>query len=291
MSSPPSTNPPAPVEVLKELAKRYRARVSAANLRDPTVATSRFDWRDVFEHKPPPPDQFRHQVRLKVDRHRVVLRANDKYLVIEARHVGNMGAFSVNRPFHSFAPRLNERLPVSIGREKLHVYVPTNFTQMLAIDQPEVVRSIEEFALGPDESLHVHVDGLIVYVTPVSLQRAIDLLGRIGPLIGRLQQPGEEPVDFSDLPPEFVHLVPLMKSWAKSDDEERSTNLSRASNARLQRLVSKVAPHLDAIDKYLDGFGDGTVPESATVLGCLAECACEAQLLLTKRQANTPRSS
>lgn len=89
--------------------------------------------------------------------------------------------------------------------------------------------------------------------------------------------------DFGDLPKEFGHLIPLMQSWARSDDAERSEILARASNARLTRLVNQVEPHFASINRYLDSFQDGALSESAATLGTLAECTTEAQLLLARR--------
>jgi len=125
----------------------------------------------------------------------------------------------------------------------------------------------------------------MVYITPLSTQRIVDVLNGVGPLIDRLPQPRIPSKDFSDLPKEFGHLVPLMRSRAKSDDAERSDTLARASNARLTRLVNQVAPRFDSINSYLDGFRDDPLTESAATLGTLAECATEAQLLLANRRS------
>ena len=99
----------------------------------------------------------------------------------------------------------------------------------------------------------------------------------------------ETPVDFSDLPADFIGLISLMKSWAVSDDQQRSEKLSRAPSPRLTRLVKQVTPHLGAIDVYLESFQGRAIAESAAAPGCLAECALEAQLVLAERQTPSAR--
>ena len=54
----------------------------------------------------------------------------------------------------------------------------------------------------------------------------------------------------------------------------------------LNRLVDTLRPMLNSIGTYLRSFGDKPLPEAAVALGALAECSCEAKLLLDKRGKN-----
>jgi hypothetical protein len=272
---------PDPVALLRSLAKQYRARVVKENLHDPAVATSEVDWR-TWNEQPPPPDRFRHQVKLKIDGRRFAVRANDRYVVVETRDVRSSVVFAINRPDHVLW--LTHRLPKGLGSKKLALYVADGIASLPVLDQPEMLRRIEALELGREESLHVAGNGLLVYLRPRSTQRIADVLNQLGPLIDLLPEPAMPAEDFGDLPEEFGHLIPLMKSWARSDDAERSGILERASNVRLTRLVSQVEPHFASINSYLDGFHDGALTESAATLATLAECATEAQLLLARRR-------
>jgi hypothetical protein len=90
----------------------------------------------------------------------------------------------------------------------------------------------------------------------------------------------EETVDYGELPAVFHSLIDLLEKWDETDDDERSERLARASRAELRQLVAAVEPHFESINRYLDGFGETPLPESAIALGALAEAASEAQLLL-----------
>jgi hypothetical protein len=272
---------PDPVELLRSLAKQYRVRVVKENLHDPAVAASEVEWR-TWNEQPPPPDRFRHQVKLKIDGRRFAVRANDRYVVVTTRDVRSCVVFAINRPDPVL--RLTHRLPRALGSKKLAVYVGDGLASLPVLDQPEVLRCIENLELGREESLHVAGNGLTVYLRPRSTQRIVDVLNQVGPLIDQLPEPGMPSEDFGDLPTEFGHLIPLMKSWARSDDAERSDMLARASNARLARLVNQVEPHFASINTYLDSLRDGALPECAATLGTLTECATEAQLLLARRR-------
>jgi hypothetical protein len=279
---------PDPLEVLKDLANRHGVRVRGLNLHDPIVARTTLHWREAIENPPPPPDRFRHQLKLRIDGRRVVVRANDRYVVVETRDVRSQVAFAVNRR-DPYVVLLTERLPIAIGPKKLPVFVAEGYAGMPAIETPEIQRSIEGFDLGGDESLHVAGNEVSVYVRPRSVQRIIDVLNNVGPLIVQLPLAEDVSVDFRDLPSEFSHLIPLMRSWARSDDQHRSDRVERASTDQLLRLATKVAPHFAAINRYLDGFRERAVPASATTLANLAECAAEAQVVLAHREKPATR--
>jgi hypothetical protein len=129
------------------------------------------------------------------------------------------------------------------------------------------------------ESLHFFQDSVVLYLQldhPNTVLRAIEeLLSVVGP---RKRRPVSD--DQGALPKEFRGLAKFMERWAESDDAERSRILDKATPRSLRKLVDAVAPHFDGIDRYLRSFSDGPMPEDATQLQTLAECACEARLRL-----------
>ena len=87
--------------------------------------------------------------------------------------------------------------------------------------------------------------------------------------------------DLETLPERFEVLVPLIRRWAVSDDAQRSAMQDGTPTEELRALWQAVAPHLEAIDAYLDEHDD----EGAHLLGRLAEAAVEASLDLERRAA------
>jgi hypothetical protein len=273
------------VGFLRVLAKRYSGRLSRFNLYDPNVCRVDCDWREALEHRPPPPDRFRHRLNLRHEGQAIAVYSNDRFVAISAQgSLGSQVPFSINRPDRVMFLRRRSR--VAVGK-KWCVYVRTNADTPTVLRRPDVVRAIERLGLGHHESLHVYQNGLTVYVRPKSASRVSDVVIAAATLAKRLPLKEGAATDFSDLPREFRGLMRLIDKWAESDDQRRDDRLARTSRERLERLVSQVAPHLASIDAYLDRFRDGVVPESAAALGTLAECAAEARLLLEKRDRNS----
>jgi hypothetical protein len=153
---------------------------------------------------------------------------------------------------------------------------------------PGIARAIEGLRLATGESLHVCASRLTVYLRPTSRQRILDAVAAAIALADRLPAATTTKVDFSDLPVQLASLVPLAKRWALSDDVDRGERVNQASSRNLQRLVRVVGPLFGAVNAYLDSFGEAPMPESATALCALAECAAEAQLVLEHRGAAVP---
>ena len=120
------------------------------------------------------------------------------------------------------------------------------------------------------------------------MARVIQTIAAAVAVANALPSTESAPLAVANCPEEFGALKPLLARWAKSDDEERTELLARAPRARLESLVTRVKPYFPAINAYLDGFGDGPMPEIAMALASLAQCATEAQLLLAEE---TPTST
>jgi hypothetical protein len=269
------------VGLLRLTAARYRGRVVGLKLYDSNVCTSDVDWRTTFQNKPLPPDWFRHQLRLRHDGRQLTLRSNDRFIALQIRdNFSTITPFAVNRPdrMSSLLRRFSR-----IGARRWPVFGDAVEDSPSLPRRPNVVRVIERLDLSDDERLHVYRNGLTVYAQPDSLQRVLHLIGAVVDLAGLLPATADAPVDLSDLPAEYLTLGPLIRTWANSDDSEREHQLARAPSTRLQKLVKSVAPHFKSIKAYLDSFRRDPLPESATALGSLAECAAEAELLLAAR--------
>lgn len=284
-------NDPNPVDVLRGVAKRYRGRVSHLNLHDPNVCTSAFDWREALGNAPPPADRFRHQVKLRHDGRAMAVRANDRFVAVEAKGTcGSDVPFSINRPDRVMM--MSRTLTKREGRKNWRVFVDTNSGWPSVLDQPAIARGVDALDLGVRESLHVYRNGLTAYIEPTSVQRVVGAVVAVAALASQLPTTNTS-VDVSDLPGEFLPLVPLLARWANSDDQERTEQLARTSSVRLEDLVVRVAPHFTSINRHLDQFRSRNMPESALALGTLAECATEAQVLIASRRVDdavpTPR--
>ena len=85
-------------------------------------------------------------------------------------------------------------------------------------------------------------------------------------------------IDVTKIPEDFKNLLPFIKEWAISDDQERSDKIKRTSKAKLQKLLDAIEPKLDLIDKYLNTFRNKSMHYEATLIGNLGELASELNL-------------
>lgn len=113
---------------------------------------------------------------------------------------------------------------------------------------------------------------------PSRILPAIDILLEMLPVIEENFPDKPDDIDANAIPEELRDLIPVLKKWAISDDQEREEKVDKAAKATLTRLVNRVAPKLDAINRYLDSFGDEPLSEEATMFASLAELVCELQL-------------
>ena len=124
---------------------------------------------------------------------------------------------------------------------------------------------------------------MVLYFKPSGADAVVRVIDILTSLVGPAK-PRTIPAGTASLPRKLRNLFPLMKRCAESDDADRSRLLEEASKRALENLVEAVEPHLGEIDDYLNSFGDRPMPEAATALGTLAECAVEARLLLSSNE-------
>jgi hypothetical protein len=275
------------VKSLNEIAQKLRKRTTSLNLIDPQVSRTPSDWKDVFSGKPLSPDRFSRKVSYKVNDFRITLRVNDEYLVADIRGAFNNSIICsfVTKSVHNPAMYLSSN---AICRNYgFKVFVDSNLNSEKTISflqNRSFQRFVNELRLSPKESLHIGYGWASLYLQRFMCDDVLQTLDTLYQLLALLPFKEEMPISFEGLPEQFKILIPLMKRWSISDDNDRSEKLSKASSKTLTRLVQVVTPNFDKINQYLDSFEKRPLSEHAILLGSLAECAVEAQLLLKARE-------
>lgn len=276
------------IELLVELAALYRRRATGTKMYDPNVGTSGIDWRDAMEGRPIPLDWFRKQFGTTHGGRKLTFRANDRVIAADVRGEFGVIPFSINRPDRVFGH--SGQSTIRVGANSMILFSHAVEEVSVVLRTPGARRAIAGLRLTTDESVHVCANCVSVYLRPTSRQRVLDGVASAIALADELPMAAAVSVDFSDLPQDLLALVPLVKRWGLSDDADREERLRRASTRSLQSLVGAVAPLFGAVNAYLDSNGDAPMSEAATVVGVLAECATEAQLVLDRRGAAVPNT-
>ncbi len=148
------------------------------------------------------------------------------------------------------------------------------------LSSPDLQRSIRELIRRDADSLHFRVGGEIaLYIRPQSPGEITTAIETLLKFFVDGFRPQRERWDLDGLPPEFQHLIPLIRKWAESDDSLRSDLIDEAGEASLRELIYGVVPLFDSINAYLNNF-ENAPPEAAIALQTLAECAAEAQITI-----------
>ena len=284
---------PNPEGLLHAIARDEKKRVQRCELYDRNVCD--FEFTDMKIHVDPISNKFRvsaplirsggpftSKVRLDRAGHPVLILANSQAMLISVR-----GQLRAQTPCSINGPSMDGFRPAKLAVEGLPFPVfirsavkPTK--EILGfLSSLDVQSSAQALIRRNTDSLHFRVDEVALYVSPQSAKEARDaieiLLNFVGPY-----HPQREQWNLAGLPPEFQHLVPLIKKWAESDDSLRSAMISEAGEPSLRGLIENVAPLFDSINTYLDSFGDN-LPEAGVALQTLAESAAEAQITIKDR--------
>lgn len=269
-----------PVSLLKTVAKRFGQSVHETNLFDANVCTSPTAIDRPWEHLPLPGDIFRHKVEIAFASHRIRLRANGEFVAAEIPSSLDVDVFSVNRQDKVFqlAPS-----PFKVPSfPSLQIFAnSTGDALRQFIASPSLSLALTALRLKEAESLHIYRSGPVLYFRPESPDEVLSAVKTLCDLVQKLPS-SDGSVNLDGLPPEFKKLSAFIREWAEPDDELRSELLGRKSEAELRKLVAAVEPHIPSIEEYLDSFGEEPPPEVAAALGRLAECVCEARLILGK---------
>jgi len=283
-----------PEELLRAIARDEKRRVQRCEFYDRNVCD--FEFTDFKVHIDPISKKYRvsaplirsgapftSKVRLARAGNPVFIWANSEAMLISVRgELRVQTVCSINGPNaddFKITRVVLEGLafPVFIRSERM----PTKEMIDFASDS-EVQRSAQALIKRDTDSLHFRVGEIALYFRPQSAEEArnaIEILLRF--LVGPFR-PQSQRWDLTGLPPEFQHLIPLIKKWAESDDDLRSDLINEAGEPSLRELVGKVAPLFGSINTYLDGFEENP-PEAAVALQTLAESAAEAQMLIKDR--------
>lgn len=276
----------SPGIVLGEIARRNGRKVRRIRLLDPNVCHSSTALERPWEIvEDPPGDLFSRSLSLNLHHHKVTLRSNREYLIIEVAAELDVDVCSINRKdrigWTLTQAILSAGFPAPIFSQNAEL---TRRQQEL-LTSPELSRLIEKIRFEQNESLHVYRNGLNVYLRPTSVEATLAIIEQMCGLVDSNIHTQVE-TDFSDLPPTLQVLVPLIRRWGITDDDQRAEILDSVPTLSLELLVRAVKPHLPAIDTFLNSFGEKALSESAISLGALAECALEAEQMLRKHTKN-----
>jgi hypothetical protein len=146
-----------------------------------------------------------------------------------------------------------------------------------------MLEATDQLVRNESESFHIRADEVAVYSKSLSVDDLLRAVENISLLLGEYQASGvSRTSDFYQLPERFHDLTPLIERWAEPDDSARDALLDEAGDSELRELVRVIRPRFQEINQYLSSFGEKPLPEAATALGTLAECATEAQLKLSQ---------
>ena len=249
--------------VLRLLRIHFKGRVSSANLRDMHGALSRV-------------------LRAKYRAHRLQIWANEIFLVLEV--------FGAYLPIGGLAVKpavdvLDSEDTVQFLETDARRYAIRSFAGPL--DEPMrkflesgvLAQVLQRVGTAENESLTIYSNQIKVRLLTPGFERALNTIDTILDLI-----PESDLVEkrgYSDLPPEFSPLLPLLKVWDVSDDEERWSKVKRSSKVTRKKLIATVRPFMAGISAYLDSFDDRQLSDSASALDSLAQAAMEAERSLT----------
>lgn len=272
-----------PVVLLETVAKQFGKSVSNTNLFDANVCTSPSDPDRPWEHLPLPGDIVRHKVDITFAAHKIRLRANGEFVVVEVPCNLDVDVLSINRQDKVFQL---EPCPFKIPKfPSLEIFASNtgdNLRQFLA--SPILSLTLSKMRLKQDESLHIYRNGPVLYLKPASPDEVLSAVKTLCDLVESLPS-SDDSLDLEGLPAEFKKLSPLIREWAEPDDEIRGELLEQKSEVALRRFVAAVEPHIPAINEYLDSFRQQAPPEAAVALGRLAQGATEARLILEGRKS------
>lgn len=177
----------------------------------------------------------------------------------------------------------------SLSKTKIYISSYRLFDKILLEDIRKCIELIKDYLQRFDfqrSFLFGANGGLFVFCNCVELALresseifpAIDILLEMLPVIEENFPDKPDDIDANAIPEELRDLIPLLNEWAISDDQEREEKVDETSEETLTHLANLVTPKLDAINRYLDSFGDEPLSEEATMFASLAELVCELQL-------------
>lgn len=272
--------------ILQDLAKRFKGKLSSCEVYDANVCTTRAVPGRPWELEVVSGEPLVEQLKFTYRQRKVSILANNTFI-----HGSAAGAFA-NRPFtinakQKVVVRSEFAETLSVGAFRYPVFTEDgklSLEQRSLLGRPELVSLVALLGLQEGESLYFTRGEIGFYLKPTGDSHRID--GVIAHVVGLAEkiEAVEEGPKLELLPDEFHPLIPMIKRWAVTDDSERSDLLEATPKLVLRALVDEVFPYLEAINSFLDSFGELPTEEAAS-LGRLAECAVEAKQLLDGARA------
>jgi hypothetical protein len=156
-----------PIALLRAIAEEFGKGVRETNLLDANVCTSPTNPDRPWEHLPLPGDIFRHKVEIAFAAHKIVLRANGRFLVVEIPGNLDVDLVSINRRDKIF--RLKPS-PFKIPSfPSLQIFASSTSGDLKHfLESPSLTLALAALRLKDAESLHIYRNGLVLYLRPES---------------------------------------------------------------------------------------------------------------------------
>ena len=176
---------PSPEVVLRQLAHRTGRKVRSIKHLDPNVcashATLEKPWHIVEE---PPGDLFSKSISFDCDGHKVFICSNREYLSIEVRSELYVDVCSINRRdrigWKLVEPTPPDWFPFPVFSQKPEL----TSSQRQMLYSPELSRLIFMLGFEDNESLHFYRNGLVAYVRPISVEKALEVVQQMCAVAG-----------------------------------------------------------------------------------------------------------
>ena len=178
--------------------------------------------------------------------------------------------FAINLPNYVFSA-------TNLQAPNIYVKHPKDKNILSCVDS--IKQEIKDINLRNNEAIFIYANAIQLLLDKSrGLIKENNSLQQIK-LIIEHNFPGQtDIIDVTKIPEDFKNLLPFIKEWAISDDQERSDKIKRTSKAKLQKLLDAIEPKLDLIDKYLDTFRNKPMHYEATLIENLGELAAELNL-------------
>jgi hypothetical protein len=268
---------PHPVGLITEISKAFGGRVQSDNLFDFNVSQRSPVPRQSWELIAPPGEFFQHKVDIRVRGQKVRLRANDAFVMAEARSNLDVPVISINRRDRIMCLKESSlEVPVL---PFLPVFASTAGNDLADfVSSPPLAEVLLALNLRDAESLHVYRNGVVAYLQPDSAQVLLSALEAICKFVEQLRQNDEPRLAVDSLPRDLGYLSPLIEQWAITDDELRTDMLEQKTPEDLREFIVIVDSCAALIEECIGSPSADS--ELAIALSALLECAVEARLRL-----------
>lgn len=278
----------SPLQTIREIAAEFGKKVSPCQVFDSNVCSTESTRDRPWEIRAIRGEPFTKCLHLRYGGRKVEILANGDYLNLNVELELPFTNFSLNQEDKRFI-KFDFATEVKLGKR---LYPVLTVDGSLTHEQETLLSSVDfsNFVSGlaptEEESLHVTRGGINIYLKSRSVDDIRRIIEAVIVLSAKIEVPTKIPT-FEEAPSMFHPLIPLLKTWAVSDDQERADLITEASPSALRELLATVEPFFEIINNYLDSFKDKNLDEFALALMRLAEAAAEAKIRLQNLQTGT----